>query len=57
MKAIENMLLVGEPVVINIGLKEFYQALLDQMVKVVHVEWFPPAASDQDLIDLLDQLL
>lgn len=44
-------------VAINIGVREFGQALEGQGVQVVYVEWSPPAGGDQELIDLLDQLL
>lgn len=43
--------------VINIGLEEFYEALESQGVPVVQVDWQPPAAGDDELIDLLDRLL
>lgn len=42
--------------VINIGIRPFYDALKEQKVKVVFVEWKPPAGSDQNLIRLLDKL-
>lgn len=50
-------LLAEEVIVINIGLPEFFDALQAQGVKAVHVDWRPPAADDEELIDLLDQLL
>ncbi len=44
-------------VIINIGLKQFADNLEQQNVEVVHVDWKPPAAGDEELIDLLDKLL
>ena len=50
--------LLHEPViVINVGLKDFAENLERQEVKVVQVDWSPPAGGDQELIDLLDELL
>ncbi len=46
-----------ELVVVNIGIKPFYDDLKDQNVKVVQVEWEPPAGGDQELIALLDKIL
>ena len=43
--------------VINIGLQEFYSALVAQGVEAVHVDWRPPAQGDQEMLDLLDKLL
>ena len=43
--------------VLNIGVKEFYHALREQGVDVVHVEWKPPAAGDIDLAKLLEKML
>jgi hypothetical protein len=45
------------PVVINIGLNDFAEALIDQGVEVVQVDWVPPAGGDQQLMDILDKLL
>jgi FdrA protein len=50
-------LLSDQPVVINIGLPEFFESLVDQGVQVIHVDWRPPAAGDEELINLLDKLL
>ncbi len=44
-------------VVINIGVQDFGAALEEQGVKVIYVEWSPPAGGDQEMIDILDQLL
>jgi hypothetical protein len=42
--------------VINIGLYSFYEALKQQDVEVVQVEWTPPASGDQELLRLLADL-
>jgi hypothetical protein len=44
-------------VVVNIGIKKFYEDLKIQGVKVVHVDWEPPAGGDERLIALLDRIL
>jgi hypothetical protein len=50
--------LLNEPVVvINLGLKKFAENLVEQDVKVVQVDWTPPAGGDKELIELLDRLL
>lgn len=43
--------------VINIGIKEFMQALEEQKVPVVHVDWRPPTEDDEDIEKLLDSLI
>ncbi len=50
-------LLASEPVVINIGVADFAQALAEQETEVVQVDWTPPAGGDQEMIELLDRLL
>jgi FdrA protein len=50
-------LLSEEPVVVNIGLAEFSQALMDQGIQVIQVDWRPPAAGDEELVSLLDELV
>lgn len=42
--------------VVNIGLPLFADALTDQDIPVVQVEWTPPAGGDERLIELLDRL-
>ncbi len=38
----------NEPVIaINVGVRDFGQALEQQGVQVVYVEWSPPAGGDQ----------
>ena len=44
-------------VAINVGVRDFGQALEEQGVEVIYVDWSPPAGGDQEMIDLLDQLL
>ncbi len=44
-------------VVINIGVRQFYESLLEQDVEVLHIDWSPPAGGDQEMIDLLEGLL
>lgn len=44
-------------VAINVGIQGFGNALEEQGIQVVYVEWSPPAGGDQEMIDLLDQLL
>ena len=42
--------------IVNIGVKIFYDSLAEQGVKVIHVDWHPPAGGDPDLAKLLDKL-
>ncbi|HRK19275.1 MAG TPA: hypothetical protein PK970_09990 [Hyphomicrobiaceae bacterium] len=51
-----GQLLQGPPVVVNVGLKGFADELALQGVKVVHVEWQPPAGGDAKLAALLAKL-
>jgi len=46
-----------EIVVVNIGIKPFYEDLKRQDVKVVQVDWKPPAGGDEELTALLDEIL
>ena len=50
-------LLSAELKVINIGAKIFYDSLREQGVKVIHVDWRPPAGGEPDLIKLLEKLM
>lgn len=50
-------LLQNEILVINIGIGEFCSALEKQEVPVVHVNWEPPTAEDEDIEALLESLL
>lgn len=51
------LLTPGALSVINLGAELFAEALRQQEVPVVQVQWTPPAAQDEDLLDLLDNLL
>jgi hypothetical protein len=42
---------------VNIGVQDFGLTLETQGVEVIYVNWTPPAAGDQKMIDLLDDLL
>ena len=42
--------------VINIGVSTFADNLEKQGVKVARVVWKPPAAGDEEILDLLDKL-
>jgi DNA-binding TFAR19-related protein (PDSD5 family) len=51
-------LLLHEPlVVVNVGPREFAESLEQQGVNLIQVDWVPPAAGDQEMIDLLEDLL
>ncbi|MFQ6075131.1 MAG: fdrA domain protein [Candidatus Bathyarchaeia archaeon] len=42
--------------VINLGVKIFYSSLKEQGVKVVHVDWRPPAGGDLEIARLLEKI-
>lgn len=42
--------------VVNVGLKAFYDAMKDQGVTCVHVEWKPPAGGNDKLLAILARL-
>jgi FdrA protein len=46
-----------ELVVVNIGIKPFYEDLKKLNVKVAHVDWEPPAGGDEEVATLLDKIL
>ncbi|MBE0636162.1 hypothetical protein IH601_09210 [Candidatus Bipolaricaulota bacterium] len=50
-------LLKDGPIAINLGLEGFAEALQDQDVHVLHVNWSPRPQLDEETKDLLDQLL
>ena len=50
-------LLSSAVVVLNVGLRHFYDALREQHVKVIQLEWSPPHDVEQELKDILDKLL
>jgi hypothetical protein len=52
-----DQLLREGPVVVNIGPRQFGDAVLDQDAEVVQVEWTPPAGGDPELAQLLDDLM
>lgn len=43
--------------VINIGLKQFFDALVDQGNKPIHYEWRPPADDEEEIADIMALLL
>jgi len=43
--------------VINIGLLSFKESLDEVGVKVIQVDWRPPAGGDQEVMDALKKLL
>jgi hypothetical protein len=51
-------LILQEPVVvINVGPSGFAESLEAQGAVVTQVDWVPPAAGDQEMIDLLEDLM
>ena len=42
--------------VLNLGLESFWEALRDQAVETVHVDWQPPAGGDAEMLKLLEKL-
>ena len=44
-------LLVNPVVVINVGVQDFGEALEQQALTVIYVDWVPPAGGDRVLID------
>lgn len=42
--------------VVNVGLFDFYSALQDQKIPVVHVDWKPPAGGNKKMQDILARL-
>jgi hypothetical protein len=52
-----ELLLYKPLVVVNLGPKMFADSLAQQNVKVVQVDWVPPAGGDKAMADLLDKLL
>jgi hypothetical protein len=44
-------------IAINVGIQDFGNALEQQGIQVIYVDWTPPAGGDQEMIDLLDTLL
>ena len=44
-------------VVISVGVRTFADSFERQGIEVTQVDWVPPAAGDQKMIDLLEDLL
>ena len=44
-------------IIVNIGLINFAESLLEQNAEVIHIDWEPPAGGDEEMINLLDELL
>ncbi|PWI47795.1 fdrA domain protein [Candidatus Heimdallarchaeota archaeon B3_Heim] len=55
-KKIDKLVKDG-PLVINIGLRSFFEASKTQGIPVVHIKWEPPARGNRELLHLLDKLL
>ena len=48
---------LGAPVTaVNLGVRTFYDSLLDQGAAAVHVEWRPPAGGNEKLMSILEKL-
>lgn len=45
------------PVIVNLGLEMFAEALDEQNAEVIHVAWNPPAVKDEAAQAILDSLL
>lgn len=43
--------------VVNLGLTRFYDAMIDQKVEVVQVDWHPPVKQTKEMQDLLDMFM
>jgi len=41
---------------INVGLESFYESLIGQDAIAVHIEWKPPAAGNERLMDILAKM-
>jgi FdrA protein len=44
------------PAAINVGLESFYDSLLTQGARAVHVDWKPPAGGDERLMEILARM-
>lgn len=49
-------LLREQPIVINIGVHDFADALVAQGVTVIQVDWAPPPTLDPEVASILDVL-
>ena len=52
-----NELFKSELQVINIGLESFKESLKSEGVKVIQVDWRPPAVTDSKTLNALNKLL
>jgi hypothetical protein len=43
--------------VINIGLTNFYNALITQKAKAIQIDWCPPVKQSKEISNLLDLLM
>ena len=57
MSQIKKNILEGPLIILNIGLKQFADALDQQDVTVQHLDWTPPVEQDEEILDLLDGLI
>jgi len=55
---IENIkeLLKKKPLVINMGLRSFYDSLKSQEVIAVHMDWKPPAGGKTRLLKIIKKI-
>jgi hypothetical protein len=53
----KNDILEEPLVVITVGVRTFAESLERQGIDVTQVDWEPPAAGDQQMIDLLEDIL
>jgi FdrA protein len=56
-EAEDSKLLSGKPIVINIGVQDFYSDLIRYGVEAYQVDWKPVAGGNQELADILAQIL
>jgi len=49
-------ILEAAPVVVNVGVREFAEAVAEQDAPVVQVDWSPPRELPPDLAELLKEL-
>ena len=54
---LEDLLLKGKPVFVNVGVREFGETLGAAGYDVVQVDWSPPAGGNAEMAALLDKLL
>ncbi len=51
-----NRLFASQLWVVNVGVEMFYQAVRDQKVPAVQVDWHPPAGGDTRLGEILARM-